>query len=151
MRTVGLLYFGLMIAVMTIGIVSSLTMKSSYAATIRDNLDDSIVLSVKMLQTDRDLVVYTDETGATHDVPVRDVNWETSMGNDEVGKFKSDFISYLSSNLDSRIDSIDVNIYGVDVGVGALSVEVIAHFTYPSGQIDTVESYKTVILNKYAD
>lgn len=149
MKTVGLLYCGMLMIALTVGIICTLTMKSSYAEIVRDNLDDSIVYSVKMLQVDRDMVVYEDSSGTQHKVPQQELNWNTSMGNDEVAKFKEDFISYLTANLDSRIDKIEVNIYGVDTQVGALSVGVIAEFTYPSGQKDTVESYKTVVLNKY--
>lgn len=116
---------------------------------MRDSLDDSIVYSVKLLQVDRDLVVYEDANGNRYDIPQQEISWGNAMGNDEVAKFKSDFVSYLTANLDSRINSVEVNIYGVDTEVGALSVGVVAEFTYPSGQTDTVESYKTVILNKY--
>lgn len=136
-------------AVLTIGIICVLTMKSSYAETIRDSLDDSIVTSVKMLQVDRDLVEYKDGSGSVINLPSRNIDWSSSMGTDEVSKFKSDFVTNLISNLDSRISSVEVDIYGVDTEVGALSVGVVATFRYPSGQVDTVESYKTVILNKY--
>lgn len=149
MRTMGLLYVGTFMVILTLGIICTLTMKSSYAETIRDSLDDSIVYSVKMLQEDRDLVVFEDVDGTIRNVPQRVVIWEDSIGDDEVAEFKKDFISYLTASLDSRVDKLEVNIYGVDTNVGALSVGVIAEFTYPSGQKDTVESYKTVILNKY--
>lgn len=149
MRTMGLLYVGTFMVILTLGIICTLTMKSSYAETIRDSLDDSIVYSVKMLQADRDLVVFEDADGTIREVPQQTVDWEDSIGDDSVAKFKTDFISYLTANLDSRVDSLEVNIYGVDTDVGALSVGVTAEFTYPSGQKDTVESYKTVILNKY--
>lgn len=149
MKSVGLLYCGLIMTVLTVGIICTLTMKSSYAAVMRDSLDDSIVYSVKLLQVDRDLVVYEDASGNRYDIPQQEITWGNSMGNDEVADFKADFVSYLTANLDSRINSVEVNIYGVDTEVGALSVGVKAEFTYPSGQTDTVESYKTVILNKY--
>lgn len=149
MRTMSLLYTGTLMVVLTLGIICSLTMKSSYAETIRDSLDDSIVYSVKLLQQDRDLVVFESADGTIREVPKQSIDWSSSMGDDEVAKFKSDFVAYMTANLDSRIDNLQVDIYGVDTSVGALSVGVVAEFTYPSGQKDTVESYKTVILNKY--
>lgn len=162
MRTVGLLYTGTLMAVLTVGIICVLTMKSSYAETIRDSLDDSIVTSVKLLQVDKKLVEYEDSSGNALSIPKQDIDWSMFNGeslpegtefiegtaSDEL-IFRADFIRYLTANLDSRISEIEVNIYGVDTEVGALSVGVVAKFQYPSGQTDTVESYKTVILNKY--
>lgn len=149
MKTMGLLYVGSFMTILTLGIICTLTMRSSYAETIRDSLDDSIVYSVKMLQEDRNLVEYVDADGNVRHVPKRVINWNENLGDDEIARFKSDFISYLSANIDSRVSELEVNIYGVDTEVGALSVSVTAKFMYPSGQEDTVESYKTVILNKY--
>lgn len=148
MKTTVLLYIGVMITVFVVGIISVVTMKSSYAETIRDSLDDSIVYSVMMLQQDRDLLVYKDADGNESHVEKEEILWDESTTED-VEVFKRDFVGYLVSNLDNRITDLDVKIYGVDNNVGALSVEVIAHFNYPTGQADTVSSYKTVILNKY--
>ena len=63
--------------------------------------------------------------------------------------FKQDFIMYLSSNIDSRVKTLDVDIYGADADKGLLSVEVTAYFHYPTGVVGDVTSYKTVILDKY--
>lgn len=154
MKTYSLLYVGLIMSIIMVLTISTLTMKSSYAETIRSSLDDSIVYSVKMLQRDHDLVEY-DSHGKAIDLPkgystsaiVWD-NWDIDDQTDAVAKFKNDFVKYLTGNLNARISSVDVDIYGVDVTVGALSVKVTATFEYPSGREDTVETYKTVILNK---
>lgn len=145
MKTASLVYVGMLMTFLTLGILCILVMKSSYAETIRDNLDDSLIYSVKQFQRDRGLLEYTDADGSQQDVVKRSVTWDES----DLDGFKKDFIGYLTSNLDQRIYALDVDIYGVDMEVGALSVEVTAHFRYPSGQTDTVSSYKTVILNKF--
>lgn len=149
MRTMGLSYIGIFMTVLMMGIICTLTMKSSYAETIRDSLDDSIVYSIKMLQEDRKLVEYVDEDGTKVVIPKREIDWDDSLGTGSVDEFKSDFISYLSAHIDSRVSELVVDIYGIDTNVGVLSVNVTAKFMYPSGQEDFVESYKTVILNKY--
>ena len=154
MRTMAILYVSILMTIMSLGIICVLTMKSSYAETIRDNLDDSIVYSVKLLQVGRDNEWLIDkEEGIKTTYPMQDINWSVGYSEadikDSKDEFKANFIRYLTANLDSRISNVDVTFYGVDNNVGALSVKVVADFTYPSGQEGQVESYKTVILNKF--
>lgn len=149
MRSSAIVYVGIMFSILTVGIICLLTMKSSYADTIRRSLDDSIVSSVEMLQRDRSSKIYVDINGVVSDVPKQTINWTTDLASSEINNFKKDFIAYLTAGLDSRITDLDISIYGADTNVGALSVEVVAWFNYPTGQRDSVSSYKTVILNKY--
>lgn len=148
MRASAILYIGVLISVLTIGIISVLTMKSSYAETIRASLDDSIVYAVSQLQIDREGLVYIDADGNVNTVDSHAIDWETDIGDDEVSVFKKNFVENLVAHIDNRVTELQVNIYGVDINVGALSVEVIAKYNYPMGQEDTVSSYKTIILDK---
>lgn len=157
MRTMAILYVSILMTIMSLGIICVLTMKSSYAETIRDNLDDSIVYSVKLLQVDRDNSwvnkLDPDNDDSRYTYPAQNIDWVSGYQDrdveDSVDKFKTDFVRYLTANLDTRVSDVEVTFYGVDNNAGALSVKVIANFTYPSGQKGSVESYKTVILNKY--
>jgi len=148
MKSSVITYIGIMFLVLTVGIICLLTMKSSYADSIRKNLDDSIVSSVEMLQTDKSEKVYIDLNGHVSEIPKQSITWDSSLVNAVSGDFKEDFVGYLTAGLDERITDLDINIYGVDTKAGALSVEVVAYFNYPTGQQDSVSSYKTVILNK---
>ena len=138
MRSAVLTYIGSLFCLMLVLTLSSITMKASYSESIRQNLDDAILFSVGMLQQDR-MLMYDTSNNQTI----------VEIGSSEEDKFKEDFVYYLTKNLDTKVTDIEVDIYGVDTTVGALSVEVRATFDYPNGIQDTVSSYKTVILNKH--
>lgn len=155
MRTAVIVYSGVMTIILLVAIISVITMKSSYSESIAQSLDDSIEYSVKSLQSDRDDIINYASPSNALSTAKRKVNWDNW---DTVGdpidkkeadeKFKQEFIDNLVSNIDSRINKIDINIYGADAEYGLISVKVIAHFDYPFGKEDKVVSKKTIILNK---
>lgn len=171
MRSVILLYSGLISTVLLVTIICSITMQSSYSESIRQNLDDSVELSVMLLQNDRNILEREGNYAEFKRANWEDFVWEdgesweeassqligsdkdyrtdTSLAKSEANdEFKQRFLSYLVANLDSRVEDLEINIYGADALTGLLSVEVIAQFEYPGGKLGTVSTYKTVILNK---
>lgn len=141
MRSMVLIYISSLATMLGIAIISFITMKSSYMEAIENNMDDAIVYSVKMLQTDRDLSLnsyYQSSLGFT-----------SQMTDEELSLFKKSFIEYLASHLDERIVKLDVEIYGADDINGMLSVQLTGYFEYPFGVSDHVSTYKTVIMDKY--
>ena len=160
MRTAVIAYTGFFTTMMLVAIVTSITSYSSYTELNSRKLDDAIELSVKMLQNDREYQF--DGAGSVvkeyfQSTKVTDSNgnelYDTTVENAVElanNKFKNDFLSYMTSNINSSdIKSLEVNFYGVDAVNGLLSVEVIADFYYPSGNVGRVSTYKTVILDKY--
>ena len=104
MRAGVLIYMSAMIAVFMIVILSSLTMRASYADNIQRSLDESIDYSIRLLQLDADKVIDEDTT----------VTKDNLMGNvsglEGMDTFKQDFVKYLTRNINTRINRIDVNI-----------------------------------------
>lgn len=141
-----MLYVSLIFTVLLVGALTIILMKSSYADVMRDNLDDSILYSLKMLQVDRD--VWMDDWVAKDPMAPRAVTWDSAWVNSDNNQFKQKFISYLTGSIDSRVTSLDVSFYGVDSVNGMLSVEVTANFRYPTGVSGSVTTQKTVILEK---
>lgn len=136
-----------LMTMLTVAIIVTITMKSSYMELVRNSLDEAVEYSIHLLQTD----MYEESVygAGTLTEEKRTIHWQNAWNDSEKNEeFKQDFCSYLAANVDSRVRSLDVNIYGADVLNGLLSVEVFATFQYPSGSYDTVSTYKTIILNK---
>lgn len=165
MRTAVLTYSGVMTIILLVAIISVITIKSSYSELIAQSLDDSIEYSVKSLQNDRDGIIdYASPSNAIASpsdaigMNKRDIEWndwtiESNPKNkkDVDEKFKQDFVRYLTSKIDSRINDLEINIYGADAEYGVMSVEITAYFDYPfgkTGKTDKVVSKKTIILNR---
>lgn len=153
--------------VLMVAIISVVTMRSSYYEMISESLDDSILYSVKMLQDGRYLGLDSGKVSYFDGKDMHPSDLDYSLISDEKTKqaalleyndqrLKADFVDYLTSNLDGRIDSVDIDIYGADAEYGLLSARVTAHFTYPgvtfgSPHRGSVTVYKTAILNRYKD
>ena len=165
MRTAVLTYSGVMTIILLVAIISVITIKSSYSELIAQSLDDSIEYSVKSLQNDRDGIIDYDSPSNAIASPSdaigmnkRDIEWndwiiESNPKNkkDVDEKFKQDFVRYLTSKIDSRINDLEINIYGADAEYGVMSVEITAYFDYPFGKTDKTDkvvSKKTIILNR---
>lgn len=142
MRSSVFVYTTALITMLVVCIISVITMKSSYMEKVDSSVDDAIVYSVKMLQVDRDL-------SGSQDVTIIS-NFENSLNyEDELSEFKQKFVNSLTKIIDEDITDLDIDIYGADEVRGILSIKVTAHFKYPFGGVDTVSTYKTVILDKY--
>lgn len=152
MRSATLLYAGVMFLILEVAIICSITSKSAYADSVRQSLEDAIEFSVCMLQEgQRDRVNENIVSGsiASSDL-YANVDWQGSWASDtsDLTEFKKDFVECLVKQLDSKVTSIEVNIYGADEKNGLLSVEVTAYFRYLSGQTGSVSCYRTMIINK---
>lgn len=170
MRTALIAYVGVFSTILLVAIISTITMKSSYAEVISRSLDDSIEYSVKMIQQDRNSLEYNLNKGNKGDIATPSNatpsnarktkvdwggTWEMPSESDDVeGKktrdeeFKQEFVDNLLERIDSRITGLDIDIYGADAEYGLLSVKVTAHFIYPNGVNGEVTSKKTMILDK---
>lgn len=163
MRSALIAYIGMISTIMLVVIISTITMKSTYAEVISRSLDDSIEYSVKMLQNDRDSIEHKLGTpsnatpsnikprgkvdwGGTWEMPDPSTDVEGKKTADE--RFKQDFVDNLLNTIDSRVTGVDIDIYGADAEFGLMSVKVTAYFTYPNGLEGKVESKKTMILDK---
>ena len=160
MKTAIIAYTGFFATVMLVAIITSVTSYSSYTELTSRKLDDAVMMSVSMLQNDREYQFDGDGRVVKdyfQSTKVVDSNgnelYDTTVENAVEranNEFKNNFLSYMTSNLNSSdIKSLKVNFYGVDAVNGLLSVEVIADFYYPSGNVGRVSTYKTVILDKY--
>lgn len=161
MRTAGIVYGGVIMIILVIMILSLVTMKSSYSDQISQSLDDALELAIYMCRADVE-----NKTALSNSSLGSESNWVNKLYSDSdreksiawtdesLSEFKQDFVKYLVQNLDARVYSLDVDIYGADEEYGMLSVKVTAHFYYPGvapggGQpTDEVSTYKTVILNR---
>lgn len=156
MRTSVIVYSGVMTIILLVAIISVITMKSSYSELIAQSLDDSIEYSIKSLQNDRDKIGNYASPSNTTSMVKKDIEWnndwvveeEPKTKEEADEKFKQDFVRYLTSNIDSRINDIEINIYGADAEFGVISVEITAYFDYPFNKTDKVVSKKTIILDK---
>ena len=88
---------------------------------------------------------YMNNKGVVVNITAKD----STTGAEKNAKLKNNFIKYLTTNLNSNVTNLDVNIYGADATNGLLSAEVTATFKYPTGNTGTVSCYRTVILDKY--
>lgn len=141
------MYIGLILIVIQIAILANITARTSYADSIRQSLDESLERSMSMIRMDADdhFQMYVDQNSDLYDEIYGDLDSATTAG---LGKFKSDFVKIFVRNLNPKINSLEVNIFGADEETGLLSVEAIAEFTYLGGQTGKVDTYKTMIINK---
>lgn len=147
-----MLYVTVFSTILLVAIISSIISHASYKDLVLTNLDESMEFSIKMLQVNNGVGITSemDSSGNFSDyLGGSTPSSSISFGNTDNANLKSDFIKYLTMNLNQKVDKLDIKIYGADADDGILSAEVIATFTYPSGQQDTVSSYRTVILDKY--
>lgn len=137
-----LAYSGALIAFIMLLTLSTIIMKSSYIEVVEQNLNDSIEYSIYMLERDRNLVRDKDNyINSSNELS----SWTTEDANDEM---KKEFVQYFSENLSANIENVNVHIYGADAEKGVLSVKITADFRYPTGKIGTIETDKTMILNR---
>ncbi len=141
MRSMVFVYLSSMIAVILIAMISFITMKSSYMEALESNMDDAIVHSVKMLQTDRDKGI--------NSLTLREMKFSSDVAENELTDFKQNFVEYLAGHLDEKLTHLDVEIFGADDINGMISVQLTGYYMYPFGVEDHVSTYKTVILDKY--
>lgn len=64
-------------------------------------------------------------------------------------EFLADFVEGLLIKIESDSE-IEVQVAGIDVEKGLLSVRVIEHFKHPNGNPGTVEAERTVVLENYS-
>lgn len=133
MRAASLSFVSFFILFFQVVILSTIISHSAYKNSVEQGLEDSVTLAVSMIQ--KGFSERVEESSITNNV------------NTSTSDLKTNFISYLSDNLDSRITGLTVNIYGADEENGILSVEVFAKFKYLNGKEDEVSCYKTAILN----
>lgn len=157
MRTAIISYIGFMTTMLLVVILSIVTMKSSYYETIRQSLDDSLEYTISMIQLDRKLDAESEGGGGYANIEWSDGDsWSnlstqtTDKDNRELSNeiMKKKFVEYLASNIDSKIDTLDIEIYGIDAEYGLISTQITAEFKYPFGAKDKVSVRKTMILNK---
>ena len=150
--------------ILLVAIISSIISYSSYSDTVQQNLEESMEFAVQMLREDYETyyVAQTDFTQYMDNKHV-DIDFETGDSATSIekknAKFKQNFIKYLTTNLNSNVVSLDVNIYGADAVNGLLSAEVTATYRYPVVTSDEegniipvtgkVSCKRTVILDKY--
>lgn len=158
MRTAVMMYVGVFATILLVAILSSLVTHTSYRDMIQTNLDESMEFSLKMLQVS-DSGGVTDEYDKTGEFKSyldgtsygdnASVSLKKGDDRENDAKLKEDFLKYLTMNIDSKVTDLQVDIYGADADDGILSAEVTATFMYPSGNKDTVSSYRTIIIDKY--
>lgn len=143
MKTAAFLYSGFISILLLSAIIISLTARSSYEDTVTTSLDSSLERAITLLQQDKKLLNYEGQLEKEGQI-----SWSEWKSNSSNEQFKKDFVNYLVSGLNSRVTDLDIVFYGADSEYGLLSVEVTAHFIYPTGHVGKVSSYKTMILNK---
>lgn len=157
MRTAIISYIGFMTTMLLVVILSIVTMKSSYYEIIRQSLDDSLEYTISMIQLDKKLDAESEGGCGYANIEWSDGDsWSnlstqtTDKDNRELSNeiMKKKFVEYLASNIDSKIDTLDIEIYGIDAEYGLISAQITAEFKYPFGAKDEVSVRKTMILNK---
>lgn len=157
MRTAVISYIGFMTAMIMVVILSIITMKSSYYEIVRQSLDDSLEYTIGMIQVDRKLDAESEGGGGYADIEWSNGDSWSSLNTQTIDKddrdlnnevMKKKFVEYLASNVDSKVDTLDIEIYGVDAEYGLISAKVTAEFKYPFGAKDEVSIRKTMVLNK---
>lgn len=137
MRSSGFVCVASFIIIIVMGILMVTTMRSSYMDSLTDKVDDGVVYAMHMLETDRDLLDYSD--------------FEQTLVFTEEGlsRFQKSFVQYVTNILGESSDAVHIDFYAADEIRGIISVKVTVDFTYPFGAKDSVSTYKTVILDKY--
>ncbi len=154
MRQSVLLYAGLMFIILEVAIICTITSRYAYSDSIQQSLEDSIEFSIYMLQEDQKLKVTnninSEDSGIDSSDLYASISWQNSWGTDtsDLTEFKKEFVECLVENLDPKVSSVKVDIYGADEKNGLLSVEVTAYFKYLSGQTGSVSCYRTMIIDK---
>ena len=147
------IYTGFFSMILLVAIISSIISYTSYSDTVKQNLEESMEFAVQMLRDDyedfytvnENFGNYMNNKGVVVNIAAKD----STTGAEKNAKLKNNFIKYLTTNLNSNVTKLDVNIYGADATNGLLSAEVTATFKYPTGNTGTVSCYRTVILDKY--
>lgn len=147
------IYTGFFSMILLVAIISSIISYTSYSDTVQQNLEESMEFAVQMLRDDyedfytvnENFGNYMNNKGVVVNITAKD----STTGAEKNAKLKNNFIKYLTTNLNSNVTNLDVNIYGADATNGLLSAEVTATFKYPTGNTGTVSCYRTVILDKY--
>lgn len=147
------IYTGFFSMILLVAIISSIISYTSYSDTVQQNLEESMEFAVQMLRDDyedfytvnENFGNYMNNKGVVVNITAKD----STTGAEKNAKLKNNFIKYLTTNLNSNVTKLDVNIYGADATDGLLSAEVTATFKYPTGNTGTVSCYRTVILDKY--
>ena len=147
------IYTGFFSMILLVAIISSIIGYTSYSDTVQQNLEESMEFAVQMLRDDyedfytvnENFGNYMNNKGVVVNITAKD----STTGAEKNAKLKNNFIKYLTTNLNSNVTKLDVNIYGADATNGLLSAEVTATFKYPTGNTGTVSCYRTVILDKY--
>lgn len=147
------IYTGFFSMILLVAIISSIISYTSYSDTVQQNLEESMEFAVQMLRDDyedfytvnKNFGNYMNNKGVVVNITAKD----STTGAEKNAKLKNNFIKYLTTNLNSNVTKLDVNIYGADATNGLLSAEVTATFKYPTGNTGTVSCYRTVILDKY--
>lgn len=147
------IYTGFFSMILLVAIISSIISYTSYSDTVQQNLEESMEFAVQMLRDDyedfytvnENFGNYMNNKGVVVNITAKD----STTGAEKNAKLKNNFIKYLTTNLNSNVTKLDVNIYGADATNGLLSAEVTATFKYPTGNTGTVSCYRTVILDKY--
>lgn len=147
------IYTGFFTMILLVAIISSIISYTSYSDTVQQNLEESMEFAVQMLRDDyEDFYAANDTFNKYMDNKELNINIaakDSTTGAEKNAKLKNNFIKYLTTNLNSNVTKLDVNIYGADATNGLLSAEVTATFRYPTGNTGTVTCYRTVILDKY--
>ena len=149
------IYTGFFSMILLVAIISSIISYTSYSDTVQQNLEESMEFAVQMLRDDyedfytvnENFGNYMNNKGVVVNITAKD----STTGAEKNAKLKNNFIKYLTTNLNSNVTKLDVNIYGADATNGLLSAEVTATFKYPTGNTGTVSCYRTVILEPQAN
>ena len=145
------IYTGFFTMILLVAIISSIISYTSYSDTVQQNLEESMEFAVQMLRDDyEDFYAANDTFNKYMDNKELNINIaakDSTTGAEKNAKLKNNFIKYLTTNLNSNVTKLDVNIYGADATNGLLSAEVTATFKYPSSNLVTF--FVTVILDKY--
>ena len=136
------IYTGFFSMILLVAIISSIISYTSYSDTVQQNLEESMEFAVQMLRDDyedfytvnENFGNYMNNKGVVVNIAAKD----STTGAEKNAKLKNNFIKYLTTNLNSNVTKLDVNIYGADATNGLLSAEVTATFKYPTGNTGTV-------------
>lgn len=143
MRATMLGYILTILAIVNIALVCCLFSKSIYKDEVQNDLDNSIELSMELLQQDYEIRLKKNNINITTNERLNYVS-----GQDNLNEMENDFINILTENLNGKVTSLEVNFFKADMDAKILSVEVIAKFNYLDGSEGVVSSYKTMIMDK---
>lgn len=146
MRSATLMYTGLMFILLELAILCSIVSRSVYYDDVQSSLEDSIELSLFLLQDGQSEKLEQESNIISSSDLYENVDGISNSA--DLDDFKKKFVEGLVKNLDSRVSNITVDIYGADDVNGLLSVEVTADFEYFSGNMGSVSCYRTMIYDK---